>query len=111
MMNPSTLNSHSIWRLELARKIAPHYANHGKVEAVYVFGSVSYGCADEYSDVEIGVIWSEPPTESELATMARAAGATSRQESHYIAEIGAWTDEYFVPGVKIERGDLLQIGG
>src|SRR4028119_869715 len=109
MMNPSTtLNSHSTWRLELARKIAPHYTAHARVEAVYVFGSVSYGCADEYSDVELGVIWSQAPTENELSALARAAGATSRQESHYIVEIGAWTDEYFVPGVKIETGHLLR---
>jgi predicted nucleotidyltransferase len=108
MNAPPMLNQHSAWRLELARRIAPHYAAHPEVEAVYVFGSVSYGCADEYSDVEIGVIWSEAPTESELAALARAAGATSRQESHFIAEIGAWTDEYFVPGVKIETGHLLR---
>jgi predicted nucleotidyltransferase len=108
MNAPPMLNQHSAWRLELARQIAPHYAAHPNIEAVYVFGSVSYGCADEYSDVEIGVIWREAPTENELSTLAQAAGATSRQESHFIAEIGAWTDEYFVPGVKIETGHLLR---
>jgi predicted nucleotidyltransferase len=110
MMNPPpTLNSHGTWRLELARqKIAVHYAAHPKVEAIYVFGSVSYGCADEYSDIEIGVIWSEAPEESELAVIAEAVGATSRRGSHFIAEIGALVDEYAVDGVKIETGHMAR---
>jgi hypothetical protein len=71
--------------LESAREIAPHCAAHPNVEAVYDFSSVSYGCADEYSDLELGVIWSESPTESELAAIAETVGATTRQESRYIA--------------------------
>jgi predicted nucleotidyltransferase len=108
MNAPPTLNEHSAWRLELARSIAPHYASQPKVEAIYVFGSVSYDCADEYSDIEIGVIWSEAPQESELAVIAEAVGATSRRGSHFIAEIGALVDEYSVDGVKIETGHMAR---
>jgi predicted nucleotidyltransferase len=108
MNAPAELSHHCAWRLELARHIVSHYVARSKVEAVYVFGSVSYGCADEYSDIEIGVIWSETPIESELAAIAEEAGATTRRESHLIAEIGARTDEYFVDGVKIETGHMAR---
>jgi predicted nucleotidyltransferase len=108
MSAPPTLDNHSAWRLDLARCIASHYAAHRKVEAVYVFGSVSYGCADEYSDIELGIIWSGSPEESELAAIAETLSATSRRGSRFIAEIGAWTDEYFVHGVKIETGHMTR---
>lgn len=108
MNAPPPLNEHSTWRLELARHIALHYAAHPRVEAVYVFGSVSYVCADEYSDIEIGVIWSEAPEESELAVIVEAVGATSRRGTHFLAEIGALVDEYAVDGVKIETGHMTR---
>lgn len=62
------------WRIELARKIAPVYANNPKVTAVIVGGSVSCGVADRYSDVEIGVFWSEPPSDEERRAAGRRIG-------------------------------------
>lgn len=64
----------SKWRIELARKITPIYADNPKVKAVIVGGSVSYGVADRYSDVEIGVFWSEPPSEDERKAAANLIG-------------------------------------
>ena len=41
--------------LALAQHIAPVYGDNPKVRVVMVGGSVARGCADQYSDLEIGV--------------------------------------------------------
>jgi hypothetical protein len=50
------------WRLDLAKRIAPIYTEHPNVQVIVVGGSVSYGLADCYSDVEIGLFWSQTPS-------------------------------------------------
>jgi predicted nucleotidyltransferase len=52
----------SKWRLRLAKQIAPIYAQDPRVDAIAVAGSVGRGCADQWSDVEIGVYWREEPS-------------------------------------------------
>lgn len=64
----------SKWRLDLARQIAPIYANDSRVEAIAVAGSVGRGCADRWSDVEIGVYWKEEPTAEERRAMVSRFG-------------------------------------
>ncbi len=48
--------------LALAKHIAFFYADNPKVMVILAGGSVSRGCADEYSDLEIGVFWAERPS-------------------------------------------------
>ena len=69
----------SKWRIVLARRIVPIYANHPKVKVVIVGGSVGRGIADRYSDVEIGVFWIEPPSEAERQTLAERIGVVYRE--------------------------------
>jgi hypothetical protein len=64
----------SKWRLEMARKIAPVYAEDPRVEAIAVGGSVGRGCADRWSDVEIGVYWREEPSAEERRAMTERFG-------------------------------------
>ena len=70
----------SKWRIALARRIAPIYANHPKVKVVVVGGSVGRGIADRYSDVEIGVFWTEPPSKAERRTLAERVGVVYREQ-------------------------------
>ncbi|MCE2395170.1 hypothetical protein J4G02_11340 [Candidatus Poribacteria bacterium] len=70
----------SEWRIALAQRIMPVYANHPKVKVVIVGGSVGRGIADCYSDVEIGVFWTEPPSEAERKTLAERVGAVYREQ-------------------------------
>jgi hypothetical protein len=44
------MNEHSLWRISLARKIAPLFTVHPKVEACFVFGSVALGISDQYGE-------------------------------------------------------------
>ncbi len=60
--------------LRLARELAGIYTGDPRVRAVMVGGSVSRGCADEYSDLEIGVFWDAAPSEEDRRDAARRMG-------------------------------------
>lgn len=72
----------SKWRIALARKIAPIYENYPKVKVVVVGGSVGRGIADRYSDVEIGVFWTEPPSKAERRTLAEQVGVVDQMSPY-----------------------------
>lgn len=48
--------------IAIAKQIASAYLNDPSVKVIIVGGSVSRGCADAYSDLEIGIFWAEPPS-------------------------------------------------
>ncbi len=70
------MNEASRWRLELARKLVLAYRDNPNVRAVLVGGSVARGCADRYSDIELGVFWDEPPTDEFCLSITRVLGGT-----------------------------------
>ncbi len=70
------MNEASQWRFDLARRIAEGYAANPKTQVIMVAGSTGRGTADRYSDLEIDVYYSAPPTEAERRVMAEASGGT-----------------------------------
>jgi hypothetical protein len=61
--------------LAIANHIAAAYRDNPNVLAVMVSGSVARGHADSYSDLEIGVFWTHPPSDDERkAAVARTGG-------------------------------------
>jgi len=56
-------NEHCKWRIELAKKISSKIVKMEDVEAIAIGGSVARGYADEYSDIEILILWGELPSE------------------------------------------------
>ena len=58
------------WRRTAVRPVLDAYAGSGEVDAVMVSGSTARGDADRWSDVEVGVFWSRPPTAEERAAAA-----------------------------------------
>jgi hypothetical protein len=56
-----------------AEQLAPAYAANPHVVALFAGGSTARGHADRFSDLEIGVVWSERPTETERADAIVAA--------------------------------------
>lgn len=60
-------------RRALGQRIGSAYASTAGVNAVIIGGSVSRGHADRWSDVEIGVFWSEIPPASIRASLAESA--------------------------------------
>ena len=61
-------------RRAFAEQLAPAYSTNPHVAALFVGGSTARGNADRFSDLEIGVAWSEPPTATERADAIVAAG-------------------------------------
>ena len=59
------MNKASQWRFALAQRIAKAYIANPKAQVVMVAGSTGRGSADRYSDLEIDVYWSAPPTDAE----------------------------------------------
>jgi hypothetical protein len=69
------MNEASRWRFALAQQIGNAYAANPKTQVVMVAGSTGRGTADRYSDLEIDVYYSAPPTEEERrATAERCNG-------------------------------------
>jgi hypothetical protein len=61
-------------RRRLAESLVLAYASNPNVVALFVGGSAARGHADRYSDLEIGVVWSEAPAEAERSDAITAAG-------------------------------------
>ena len=73
------INEASKWRLAVAQKLASVYAENPKVKAAILGGSASRGCADCYSDIDMGMFWSELPDERErLVILERFGGGSDR---------------------------------
>ena len=94
----------SKWRIALARRIAPIYGSHPRVKVVLIGGSVGRGIADRYSDVEIGVFWTEPPSEAERRTLAEQVGIV------YNAQMSPYKFDPCHPGEE-EADEDIYIGG
>jgi hypothetical protein len=64
----------SATRRDFAEQVADAYAGNPAVAAVLLGGSAARGHADRYSDIELFVVWREPPTETDRAGAIAAAG-------------------------------------
>ncbi len=89
-------------RAALARSIAHVYAAEPHVAAVILGGSVARGWADRWSDVELGVFWSAPPSESARTEVAIRAGAAHRRVYPEPTPLGAVEEDYEVSQVKVD---------
>ncbi|MFM7426776.1 MAG: DUF4037 domain-containing protein [Elainella sp.] len=96
--------NHSIWRISLARRMAPDFIANPKVGAAFVFGSAALGFSDQYSDLELGFVWSELPSASELQATAQRVGVRNWQIESYGATGQAWLEQYDLDGMKVEAG-------
>jgi hypothetical protein len=67
---------HCQWRLELAAEIGAALRRYPGLRAVIVGGSVARGYADEFSDLELPLIWDELPADETRLRIAADLGAT-----------------------------------
>jgi hypothetical protein len=96
------MNTASQWRLSLARQLVPAYTEYPHVQAVILGGSAARGYADPYSDLELGVFWSQPPTNQDRErAFARACGARLTMDA-YDPAYQWWIEDYYVQGVNID---------
>ncbi|MBV9282371.1 MAG: hypothetical protein JOZ41_20000 [Chloroflexi bacterium] len=99
------MNRANLWRLELGRRIGMGYAANPKARVVMIAGSTGRGAADRYSDLEIDVYWSEPPTDEERRAAAEAGGGTLLDLWPY--EEDEWAEEIDVGGFHIGTSTFL----
>jgi hypothetical protein len=104
------MNEASQWRLKIARKVTPIIAAHPKVQAVMLGGSSSRGYADRYSDIEIGVFWSAPPTDEERMAPIEPAGGVFWELDPYDQENQTWMEEWGLHGLKMDMRNLTVEG-
>ncbi len=69
------INEATRWRFALAEQIAAAYAHDPNAEVVMIAGSVGRGTADRYSDIEVDVYYTRPPTEDERRAAVARCGA------------------------------------
>lgn len=86
----------SEWRRAVARHLAAHYAANPNVAAVLCGGSAARGLADQYSDLELGIVWHTPPAEADRQAIPTAAGADGYHPYPYDADLELWEDTYFI---------------
>jgi len=102
MSTDISMNDASAWRLAVARQIAPVYAAMPNVVAIEVEGSVSRGCADDLSDLEVGLFWNKPPEEAERLLAVQRMGATLFQMYPYDPHLDEWSEDVRLHGLKID---------
>ncbi|NYH87995.1 hypothetical protein [Actinopolymorpha rutila] len=82
-------------RTRVANKIAERFADEPAVTGVLCAGSTGRGHADRWSDLEIGVIWSRPPTEPERRQVAHDLAMADVRLSNYDESERSWFDEWW----------------
>lgn len=99
------MNAASRWRFALAERVGMAYAANPKARVVMVSGSTGRGTADRYSDLEIDVYWSEPPTDAERRAAAEGAGGTLLDLWPY--EEDEWAEEISFGGFHVGTSTFL----
>ena len=101
--SPGTADS--AWRFALGRRICLAYAANPKARVVQVSGSTGRGTADAYSDLEIDVYWSAPPTDDERRAAVAAAGGALLELHPY--EEDEWAEELDFAGFHVGTSTFL----
>lgn len=104
------MNEASLWRLEVARFVASIIARNPKVQAVMLGGSAARGNADSYSDIEIGVFWSDDPTEDDRMTPILPSGGVFWELDPYNEDDFTWMEEWGLGGVKMDMRNMTLDG-
>src|SRR2546423_6648115 len=91
------MNDMSRWRRAIAERLAAIYARNPHIAAVVLGGSTARGHADQYSDIELGVFWNQPPTDKERRTVIELAGGDLIRLYPYEAQEEVWADDFIRP--------------
>lgn len=91
---------------EKAVYMASFYQENDNVQAVILAGSVSRNLGDHHSDIELHVLWKEPPSDSDRMGPVKRGNGILR--TFYPYEEGEWSETYHdESGVKFEISSFL----
>ncbi|GAB3812169.1 nucleotidyltransferase domain-containing protein [Kribbella italica] len=91
------------WRLRAVRPMLTAYAGTPGVDAAMVGGSTARGDADRWSDVEVGVFWSRPPSIQERRAIVAAA------DVRVVNEHGPPWHDHISLGAKSPDGLMVEV--
>jgi hypothetical protein len=91
-------------RRAIAERVAVAYRANPHVAGVLLAGSVARRLADELSDIEIDVYWTQPPTDWERRAAVEGAGWTRVYDE---VDEHEWADGYVIDGIKVDTGGFL----
>src|SRR5438270_2999179 len=107
------MNDMSRWRRAIAERLAAIYARNPHIAAVVLGGSTARGHADQYSDIELGVFWNQPPTDKERRTVIELAGGDLIRLYPYDAQEEVWADDFMMGCAAPDHpqsGVLIEVG-
>jgi hypothetical protein len=100
-----TMHHPSRWRFALAERVGRAYAADPKARVVMVAGSTGRGTADRYSDIEIDVYWSAPPTDEERRAAVERSGGSLIELFPY--EEDEWAETISLGGFHMHTSTFL----
>ncbi|MEC0304718.1 cytoplasmic protein, partial [Terribacillus saccharophilus] len=90
---------------EKAKEVLYIYKSNPNIETVFIGGSVSRNWQDDYSDIEIFVLWRKAPTDAERQKpIALLSGEII---DFFPYEDEEWSETYISQGVKLEISNFL----
>ncbi|MED1383317.1 cytoplasmic protein [Bacillus mycoides] len=93
---------------EKAIEMSEIYRQNQKVEAIILAGSVARKLEDEHSDIELHILWSEPPEDEERLGPINNIGGTIL--SYHPYEDEEWSETYLTKeGIKLEISNFLTL--
>src|SRR5438874_2304649 len=101
-MSTSKVSAESAARMALARSIAPVYTKNSNVQCVFTCASIVHGWGDEFSDIELVICCTIPPSDAERRAAAESAGGIKCRLGSYNPHKWTWPEEYEVGGIKID---------
>ncbi|UAL45870.1 DUF4037 domain-containing protein [Sutcliffiella horikoshii] len=89
-----------------AIEMATIYKTNSKVDAILLAGSVALGWEDEFSDIELHIIWKEAPTDDDRKVPIQSV--EGRILTYHPYEDEEWSESYVTQdGVKLEISSFL----
>lgn len=70
------MNEASLQRIALAKSMATVYGSHPGVEAIILGGSTARGVASPNSDIDLGIFWTQLPSQQERRDLRREFGGS-----------------------------------
>jgi predicted nucleotidyltransferase len=72
------MNAHVQWRLEFAQTLSTTMRQIAGIDMIAVLGSVARGYSDQYSDLELMLLWDHEPSPEQQAELVRLVQAEHR---------------------------------
>jgi hypothetical protein len=98
---------HAAWRMAQARRAAQAYQANPKLAALAVAGSVGFGLADQFSDLELDCYWFSAPGNQDRTGPIDALGGDLTALWDYDQDEEEWSEDYRLRELDVTVSNLL----